>query len=851
MKRVALKGLLGRKVRSILTAIAIVLGVAMVSGSFVLTDTISRAFDSIFSTAYGNTDAVVSGKKLVDYSSSGNATVSAALLEKIRKQHDVAAAAGAVLDFGGDSTRAKIIGRDGKAIDHNGAGTFGIGVDTSQPRFNPLELESGRWAAAPNEVVIDPQSAAGEHYTVGDTIGIAANGPVQKFTVVGIAKYGDVESLGGATFAVFTIPTAQKLLGLNGFTAISVAAKDGVSQTKLVSDLRKVVPGTAQVRTSDEQAKQDQKGIDQALSWIRGFLLGFGGIALFVGAFVIFNTLSITVAQRTRELATLRTLGATRRQVLRSVVLESAALGVFASVVGLFSGFGLAKGLSSLFTSLGLDMPQAAAVYATRTVVISLVLGILVTVLSGIVPAVRSTRVPPIAAARGGMPERVRSRRATIVGALLLVLAVLLLGYAVTGNRLGSGASLLALAGGAFALISGTAGVASRLVAALAWILGWPSRRFGGAAGSLASENAVRNPSRTASTAAALMIGLALVSFVAVLGKGVHESMNNAIRGQFSSDWVVTSKNGWSGFPVAAGSALAKADGVTKVSSIRGDRGLIGKTQVNVDGVDPKTIRGLYDFEWVRGTTDAALDELEGGGAVVKESFAKSKQLALGDRFVLLSPSGEPVSLRVVGFFQPPRVAELLGGVVMSQTAFDATFPRPQNSFTLIDGKPTKAGLERALTAFPDTKVDTRDEFVKSQTSFMNSLLNLLYVLLALSVVISLFGMINTLVLSVYERTRELGMLRAVGMSRRQARRMVRHESVVTALIGAGLGLPVGVLLAAAVTHALHRFGVSFSVSVPSLVAFTVVAIVAGVIAAIAPARRASKIDVLAALQYE
>jgi putative ABC transport system permease protein len=428
---------------------------------------------------------------------------------------------------------------------------------------------------------------------------------------------------------------------------------------------------------------------------------------------------------------------------------------------------------------------------------------------------------------------------------------VLLLGYAVTGNRIGSGGSLLALALGALALISGTAGVASRLVAALAGILGWPSRRFGGAAGSLASKNAVRNPSRTASTAAALMIGLALVSFVAVLGKGVHDSMDNAIRGQFTSAWVVTSKNGWSGFPTAAGAAVSKAPGVVRASSIRSDRGLIGETQVNVNGVDAATIGGLYHFQWKRGSSDATLAGLAHDGAIVKESFAKKNHLALGDRFALLSPSGVPVSLHVVGFYQPPRVAELLGGVIMSQQAFDATFPRAQNGFTLIDGNPTQAGLERSLVAFPDTKAETSEAFVKSQTSFMSNLLNLLYVLLALSVVISLFGMVNTLVLSVYERTREIGMLRAVGMSRRQTRRMVRHESVVTALIGAGLGLPVGIVLAAAVTHALSRFDVSFAVSIPTLAVFTLVAVGAGLLAAIAPARRASKLNVLAALQYE
>jgi putative ABC transport system permease protein len=851
VKRVALKGLLGRKVRAVLTALAIVLGVAMVSGSFVLTDTISKAFTSIFSSAYDNTDAVVSGKKLVDYSSSGNATVSDSLLEKIREEPYVTAAAGTVMDMSGDSTRAKLIGKDGEAVDSHGAPTFGFGVDTSQPQFNPLKLEEGRWAEAADEVVIDPDTAKNEHFALGDTIGVAANGPTKQFTVVGVAQYGDVESGGGATFAVFTIPTAQKLLGIDGYTAISVAGKDGMSQEQVAGKLQQVVPGTAEVKTADEQAADDKAGVDTFITFIRGFLLGFGGIALFVGAFVIYNTLSITIAQRTRELATLRTLGATRRQVLRSVILESAAIGALASVIGLFLGFGLAKGLSALFDAIGFGMPTAATVYAPRTFIVSLLLGTVVTVLAGLVPAFRSTRVPPIAAARGGLPQKVRGAKATIVGVVLLALSGLLLGYAVTGDRLGSGSSLLALAFGALALITGTAGVASRLVSVLAKVLGWPSRRFGGAAGTLASENAVRNPQRTASTAAALMIGLALVSFVAVLGKGVHGSMNNAIRGQFPSPWIVTSSNGWSGFPTGAGDAVAKTPGVERSTSIRADRGLVGDVQVNVDGVDPNTVGGLYNFEWKRGTTDAALQELSSGGALVKESFAKENGLALGDQFVLLGSSGNPVSLRVVGFYQPPRIAELLGGVVISQRAFDSTFPRSQNGYTLIDGDPTKAGLEQALAAYPDTKVQTNDEFVKNQTSFMSSLLNLLYVLLALSVVVSLFGMINTLVLSVYERTRELGMLRAIGLSRRQARRMVRHESVVTSLIGAGLGLPVGVILAWAVTHALGRFGVEFAVSVPALVAFTLVAIGAGIFAAIAPARRASRLNVLEALQYE
>ena len=850
MTAVALKGLATRRLRAALTALAVVLGVAMVSGSFVLTDTISKAFDSIFASSYHGTDAVVSGKKLVDYSNTGNATVSESVLRRIRAVRDVKAAAGEIIDLNGNSTHANLIDRHGKAIQSNGNPTFGFGVDFSQPRFNPLRLVAGRWATGPQDVVIDKESAHKHGFHVGDSIGVAAAGPKQTFRISGLATYGNVSSLGGATFAVFSIPTAQRLLHLHGYTAISVAGRDGVSQARLVRELRQVVPATTQVRTADEQAKEDKKGVSGFITFIRGFLLGFGGIALLVGAFVIFNTLSITIAQRTRELATLRTLGASRRQVLRSVVLESFVLGVVASVVGLFAGFGLAKGLSSLFGALGLTLPSTSSVYATRTFVVALLLGVIVTVLAGFVPAFRSTRVPPIAAVREGAAISRKRRLGPVAGVVLFALASGLIAYATLGGHLGSGTSLLALAGGTLLGLLGVAGFAPALVTALAAIVGPPARRLGGAAGSLASENTTRNPARTSATAAALMIGLALVSFVAVLGKGVHGSIDRAINQQVTADYVATSQNGWSSFTAGAGNALAKASGVEQASSIRADRGRIGKVNVTVNGVDPRTIVGLYRFDWKQGS-NATLARLGGNGALVKQAFARKHGLRVGDSFTLRAPNGKPVHLVVAGVFQPPRLFELLGGVVISQHAFDSTFARPSNSLTLIRGNHAKAALERSVAAFPDTKVLTRHEYVAAQSSFVNTLLNLLYVLLALSVVVSLFGMVNTLVLSVFERTRELGMLRAIGMTRRQVRRMVRHESVITALIGAALGLPLGIMLAAAVTHALCKYGVAFSLPVPSLVAFTVTAIVAGLLAAILPARRAAKLSPIAALAYE
>jgi putative ABC transport system permease protein len=850
MIRVSLRGLAARPVRAVLTALAIVLGVAMVSGSFVVTDTITKAFDTIFTSSYRHTDAVVSGKKLVDYSNSGNATVTPQLLARIRSQPDVAAAAGSILDLNGDSTTAKLIDRDGKAIDSHGNPTFGFGLDPSQPRFNPMHLVTGRWATGRHEVVIDSNTAHEHHFQVGDAIGVAAKGPKERFKVVGIAKYGDVDSLGGATIAVFSIPTARELLKLEGFSAISVAAKPGVSQTQLVRELRTILPGNAQVKTASEQAKADQKGVNTFLSVIRGFLLGFGGIALFVGAFVIFNTLSITVAQRTRELATLRTLGASRRQVLRVVVFESLALGLFASVVGIAAGIGLARGLTALFDALGLSLPQSSPVYAMRTFVVSLLLGVLVTLLAGLWPAVRATRVAPIAAVREGAVLERRRRLGPIAGVVLFAVAMALIAYATLGGHLGSGKGLLALGGGTLLGLLGVAGFAPALVTLLTGIVGVPARRLGGPAGQLATSNALRNPGRTASTAAALMIGLALVSFVAVLGRSVQQASDVALHSQVHADWVVTSKNGWSAFSAAAGRAVEQTPRITHSTSVRADRGRVAKANATVNGVDPKTVAGLYRFDWKQGS-DATLAKLGDSGALLKESFAKKHHLGLGDAFTLRTPAGKPLRLRVVGTFQPPRVYELLGGVVISQRAFDRAFQRPSNQFTLIDGNVSKASLEQSLANFPDAKVETEDGYVKSQTSWISTMTNLLYVLLALSVIVSLFGMVNTLVLSVFERTRELGMLRAVGMTRRQARRMVRHESVITALIGAALGLPLGILLAASVTHAVGKYGISFAFPLGSIVAFTVTAIVAGILAAIFPARRASRLDVLAALQYE
>jgi putative ABC transport system permease protein len=854
MTWVALKSLGERRVRAALTALAIVLGVAMVAGSFILTDTIDRAFTNIFSSSYTQTDLVVRGDPVVDDSFAGTPTVSEDLLPRIQALPGVEAAAGSLVDFSGTGNVAKMLDRDGDVIGGNQP-SFGFGVDPSQERFNPLTLTTGRWASGPGQVVVDADTASGNDIAVGDAVRVVADGPAREFTVTGIAGFGEVDSLGGATIAVFDVPTARDMLGKTGFDAIQVAAAPGTSEDELAGRIEAILPPGAELATGEEQAARDKEVVAEGITFIRGILLAFGGIALFVGAFVIFNTLSITVAHRSRELATLRTLGASRRQVLRSVVVEAGAIGLTASLVGLGLGLGLARGLTALFDSVGFTMPQGDTVFATRTVVVSLLLGTVITLLAGIVPAVRATRVPPIAAVReGAAPPAGRLSRLTPAIALSAIAgATALLALGVMGGG-DTSERLLALGGGSLLLFTGVAMVSSRLVRPIAALVGWPVARLG-ASGRLARENAVRNPARTAATAAALMVGLALVTFVSVVGTGLLDTTEKGLERQVAAGYVVTSTNGWDPLPPAVGRALASSPGAGTVSSVRQDSALVEGSRQDVGGVDAGTIGSVYRFDWAQGS-DAALATLDGDGAIVETTFAEDHGLAIGSPLVIVSPSGDELRRTVTGVYDPPRLSSLLGTALISQRAFDATFPRPKDVTTFVAGRGTPsaegaAALESSLTAFPDADVKTAGEFSEDYAADLSTILNMLYVLLALSVVVSVFGMVNTMVLAVHERTREIGMLRAVGMTRRQARRMVRGESVITALIGAALGMPLGIAVAALVTGSLSEWGVELALPAGALAVFALVAVAVGILAAIAPARRASRLDPLTALQYE
>jgi putative ABC transport system permease protein len=858
MIRVALRGLGGRKLRTLLTAIAIVLGVAMMSGAYVLTDTIDKAFNAIFVESYAGTDAVVSGKG-AEISFEGEQSqpppIPEGALEQVRGVDGVEVATGSVSDF-----QTKLLKPDGEAIDTGGAPSFAFGIETASEfdRFNPLNLVEGAWPAGSEEVVIDERVADEEKLAVGDRIGVAALGPAREFEITGIAKYGELSSLGSATFAIFDVPTAQALLDKEGeLDTVQAAAEAGVTADELVGRIRQELGSGVTVRSGTEQATEDSDEISTFTSIIRYFLLTFAGIALFVGAFVIFNTLSITVAQRTREFATLRTIGATRRQVLGAVILEALVIGLLASIIGLFAGLGLAVGLNELFIALNLDLPQTETVFATRTIVVSLLVGTLVTLLAALSPAFRATRVPPIAAVREGatLPRSALARFAPYIAAATVVFAVLTLSYGMLGPDVATGDRFILLGVGVLALFVGVALLSSRLVVPLTRLVGWPARRIGGAAGRIAEGNAIRNPGRTAATAAALMIGIALVTFVGVLAEGLRVSNSDAIEQQIQADFVVTSQDGYSEFPAAVGDAAADIEGSDVVSNVRQDVAEVQGSGANLTGLDGSSINEVYDFRWTEGA-DEVLASLGSDGAVLPNNVADDKNLGVGDTFTVRTPDDERREFVVRGIYDGSPFYPLLGTASVSQAAFDDLYDRPRNRFTLINvpGGPDEAAktkLESGLADFADTRVQTRQEWIDKEDNEISQFLLLLYVLLALSVVVSLFGMVNTLALSVFERTRELGMLRAVGMTRRQTRRMVRHESVITALIGAALGLPLGIFLAALVTQALSEYDLQFAIPAGALITFVIVSVIAGILAAILPARRAARLRVLEALQYE
>jgi putative ABC transport system permease protein len=850
MVAIALRNLWSRKLRTILTGFAVVLGVMMIAGTYVLTDTISHSFDDIFTESNKGTDAVVNTKEVVETDAGSVPPMDASILAQVRGVAGVAEAAGSIAD-----SETAVIDSDGDRV--GGHGAPGLGFSVTPGRFDPLTYVEGGPPKTDGQVVLDVSTADRAGYELGDQVTVSGPGGTRKLILYGTAKLGDSDSLGGATIAEMTLPTARFVSGKEGkFDQVVAAADENTSPEQLAANLKTALPQNVEVKTGEENVQKQKDDINEGIGFLKTALLIFAFVSLFVASFLIFNTFSITVAQRTREFAMLRTLGANRRQIIATVIGEAFLIGLAASIAGLVAGIGFASVLQSLFKALSIDLPKSGTVIATRTVIISLFIGTGLTVVSALAPALRATRVSPVQGLREGA-VLATPKEGRIRAGIGVVLAVLGLGVMALGLFGSGGAALLGV--GAVLVFLGVALLSPRLVGPLAALVGRPLARLRGVPGRIAHENAVRNPSRTASTAAALMIGLALVSFVAIFAAGIKGSIDDAIDQSIVADLFLSNDDGFSNIPAASNTEVARIPGVRIASPITYTNygkapGGPGKGAMTL--VEPSTAPDVLRLDWQEGGKDELLKNLGPNDAVIDKKFADDHNLATGSSFPVLTESGRVIDYNVTGIFKDKTdfIGDYAASIV-NAGAYNAA-KTVTNVMIDIDDNADQGAVRSQIESvvgkdFPTAKVQNEQELKDSIGAELNGLLGGIYALLALAVIVSLFGIVNTLALSVYERTRELGLLRAVGTSRSQVRRIVRYEAVITALIGAVLGSFLGVVFAVLVSRPLAGDGFVLRFPWLTLIALLVLSGLAGVVAAIGPARRASKLDTLEALAYE
>ncbi len=849
MTSLALKSLWARKARAVATTFAVVIGVAFVAGSYVLTDTIFAAFDEIFGESLKGTSVVITAENPVKQENGEIPTISASLLPRVQRTPGVRLASGAIFTPGG------FFDSKGEKIGNKFAPKF---ISSELPgSLESLTYIDGHRPRGPTEASIDKAAAETSGLALGEKIKLIGQGSARSFELVGLTRLGGA-SFGGASIAQVTLPVAQSLTHKAGrFDQISVAAAKGVAATTLKQRIARRMPPGVKVETAKENADRGSEEIRENLTFLTIFLLVFAFIAILVGSFLIFNTFSITVAQRVTEFGMLRTLGASRRQILADVVIEALAIGVLGAVIGIGGGFLIAMLLNGLLEAFEFDLPTTGLVMETRTIVVSLLIGVVVTVLSSIVPALRSTRVPPIAALRAVQATPSRRRRLVgIVASLLLGAAglAMIVGGLFGGASAGTAAGLIG--GGAVVMVFAVSLFSPHLVPPLARVAGWPLERVRRLLGRLSRENAQRNPSRTAVTAAALMIGLTVVTFVTVFAAGLKSSVAQVVDENFAGGLVIQNSDGFSPIPGGAAVAARKVAGVSAVATIRAEQAKLlpggGGASISAPSRD---VERTVQIEWKKGGP-ALLRRLRDGQAIVSDSFASDHGLEPGERFRLLSQTRHRPSFEVVGEFDSKL--GVFGSVLIAQAAMAREFGQTQDTIDFVQLKPgaDPAEVQAILTkgveaAFPVAEVLNQQELKESREKQVGQLVNLVYALLLLAILISLFGIANTLALSIHERTRELGMLRAIGMSRRQVRTLIRYEAVITALIGAILGMALGLVFAALIAQPLKDEGFTLSYPVGSLIVLLILSGLAGVVAAIPPARRASRLDVLESLQYE
>ena len=841
MLRATLKGVLAHKVRLGLSAVAVLLGVAFVAGTLIFTDTLGKAFRDLTSATAA--DVTVTQRTSFDttFGPPGTTAVTS-VPEEVRATvagiEGVEAADGDVTLNG-----VQLVGKDGKVVGSAG-GAPGVGTNWYASEGSPLSVEEGRPPERTGEIAVERGTAEKAGVGLGQSVRVLLpKGQPVDARVVGILDFEG--NLLGATLVAFDTATAQELLLEPGrWTSVVVTAADGTDNTTLRDRVSAAVPGDYTAKTAEQIADEAEGGLADVLTFINVFLLVFAGIALFVGSFIILNTFSMLVAQRTRELALLRALGAGRTQVIRSVLLEAAVVGVVGSVLGLGAGVLLAYGLQALFGFFGLDLGDGSLLVDAGTVVTSLLLGTVVTVIAALGPAVRASRVAPVAAMRddvGIAPKGLRVRG--ILGAVLTAAGAALLtaGLVADGSASGIGVGL-----GALLVLVGVAVLAPVLTRPVVGALAAAYPRLFGTVGRLGRDNAQRNPRRTAATASALMIGLALVGAIGTLAASTNASIERVVDRALGADFVVSTTNA-TPFSTDVTAGVRAVPGVETVSPARLGWARIGGDDQFPLGVDPATIEQVIAVEYVSGSTAALADD----ALLVDASTATDQGWRVGDAVPVTFPLGEK-QLRVAGVYEDNV---LLGPLVVSLPTLQAGTGVDQDNLVYVgaaegaDVATVKAGIESRLAAYPNVSLKDQTEYKDEQKNQVAQLTSIIYGLLALSVLIASLGIVNTLALSVLERTREIGLLRAVGMSRWQLQRMVWLESVVIALFGAVLGLGIGVGFGVALQRALADDGISeLAMPVGQLVAFLVIAALIGVLAALWPAWRAARLDVLRAI---
>ena len=843
MLRIALKGILGRKARLVLTSLAVILGTAFLSGTAVFSATLNRTFDNLFSDVFRNVDSYVRSTQVIeaDFGAEERQRIPAELIATIEAVPGVGDVQGDIQAF------ARIIGKDGQPLGSEGAGPPTFGSVGEEFKGALWTISEGKFPSNSTEVALDEASAKAGNYVVGDRVKVVAQAGSRDFTLVGIAGYGDVRSPGGATFALFDLATAQEFLAKPGFVdAILISGDGSVSDEKLAQAINAVIPSSykTETLTGAEITKETQDQIGSALSFFNILLSTFSYIALGVGSFVIYNVFSISAAQRQRENALLRAIGASKKQVTRAMLIESVVVGLFGSAIGLFAGIGLSKALSALLNAAGIDLPTGGLVVPSSAVVNTIVVGLIVTVASAWLPARRAGKVPPLAAMRETAIEVVAlTRRRTIFGFVLIAFGAASI-VAVT-----NGASNTWLGLGILFVFSGTITLGPVIARPVALLLGKPAERLRGVTGTMARQNSARNPKRTARTASPVLIGVALVTAVAALAASIRTQIDGVFTEQFKGDYAIsTTARGFGGLSPSLADEInllpevERATGIGLLTVKIEDRGQYLTT------INPATAEGVFDL----GLTSGTYADLTADTIFVSEQYAENNDSKLGDTIAVTLADAQVKSLTIAGIYEFDEIAgkyTVSRDIIKDSTVINFDLGVYIKTKSGVSQESARAVLQAAVDKYGQGTLLSKREYIDSQSGQINQLLGLIYGLLFLSVIIAVVGIIITLLLSVFERQREIGLLRAVGMTKSQVRTTVRWESVITSLLGAVVGIVLGVGLGWVIVYALRDQGLSsFSVPISSTVSILIMAFVIGVLAAVYPAWRATRVNLLTAI---